>query len=60
MLQAAALDGDLRLKEAVVAHGAASDHPFLSNEPNDAPITATALVLVCANTAMYGWNPWGN
>jgi MYND finger len=52
----AALTGDVRLMEALVAHGAAVDFPFLKQTQDFkpaivAPTDATALVVVCVRLA---------
>ena len=63
LLQAAVLQGDVRIFEDVVALGAAVDYPVLvesMNDPNQsdetmpAPQGTTALVMCCATLAVYG------
>jgi MYND finger len=56
VVQRAALEGDVRLMEAMVAKGAAIDYHFLRGPnflefPMVAPTDATALVAVCARLA---------
>jgi hypothetical protein len=58
VLQTAALQGDLPFLEDLVALGCAIDFPGLKDHadgetPRPAPIGATALVLLCANLALY-------
>eukprot|EP00545_Synedropsis_sp_CCMP1620_P000516 CAMPEP_0119003394 /NCGR_PEP_ID=MMETSP1176-20130426/533_1 /TAXON_ID=265551 /ORGANISM="Synedropsis recta cf, Strain CCMP1620" /LENGTH=560 /DNA_ID=CAMNT_0006954993 /DNA_START=208 /DNA_END=1887 /DNA_ORIENTATION=+ len=54
-LQYSCLAGDVRLMEAIVAHGAAIDFPFLDHTPEIvAPTSWTALVPLCGTIAMYG------
>jgi hypothetical protein len=56
--QHAAVNGDIRLMEALVALGVAIDLPFLKDERTDfktavvAPTDATGLVMACVNIAM--------
>jgi hypothetical protein len=56
--QHAAVNGDIRLMEALVAQGAAIDLPSFKDERTDtktavvAPTDATALVVACVNIAM--------
>jgi hypothetical protein len=63
ILQAAVLQGDVRVFEEVVALGAAIDYPVLTESQNDpnlsetispAPPGTTALVMCCATLALYG------
>lgn len=53
VLQSAALEGDVRLLETIVALGAAVDMPFLDRPgiPVVAPADASALVMACASVA---------
>jgi hypothetical protein len=52
------LSGDIRCMEALIAHGASIDHPFLNEKqcggeiPIVAPTDATVLVLLCATYAV--------
>jgi hypothetical protein len=63
ILHIMSLDGDVRAMEALVAHGAAIDFPFLNEEqcanskheiPVVAPTDATDLVIICAYFAIFG------
>mmetsp|Transcript_23170 Transcript_23170/g.33226 ORF Transcript_23170/g.33226 Transcript_23170/m.33226 type:complete len:555 (-) Transcript_23170:286-1950(-) len=58
ILQTAALEGDIRFMEQIVAAGAAIDYPFLKSsqcgQPIVAPTDSTALVMICAVLALYG------
>mmetsp|Transcript_23173 Transcript_23173/g.33234 ORF Transcript_23173/g.33234 Transcript_23173/m.33234 type:complete len:565 (-) Transcript_23173:257-1951(-) len=58
LLQNAALEGDIRFMEQIVAAGAAIDYPFLKSsqcgQPIVAPTDSTALVMICAVLALYG------
>lgn len=54
LLQSSALHGDIRVVEALVAHGAAIDHGFMSSPPVVVPTTNTALSLLCACLAVAG------